>query len=53
MLHKHMYIVERWLEDNNIDVDEFRDGCGCSLEELEYGEDITEALCNRIETGEI
>lgn len=43
--------VESWLYLNGLDPDcELRDGGGCSLEELEYGNDVTDALCERIES---
>lgn len=44
--------VEEWLKKKSGDTsfpDMLRDGSGCSLEELEYGNDITEELCERIE----
>lgn len=41
--------VESWLEFNGIDPELIRDGGGCSLEELEYGNDIVDILCERIE----
>jgi hypothetical protein len=50
---QEMHDVETWFEKNGVDIDAFRDGCGCSLEELEYGNDVTEILCKRIETGVI
>lgn len=49
---REMQDVEEWLEKNGIDVsfeNGIRDGSGCSLEELEYGNDITDELCERIE----
>ena len=44
-----MKIIEEWLERQGFDVDLLRDGCGVSLDELEYGNDITDELCKRIE----
>lgn len=48
--------IEDWLESHGIDASYsamdgggLRDGSGCSLEELEYGNDITDELCERIE----
>lgn len=43
--------IESWLVKNGIDtsIDGLRDGCGTSLEELEYGNDCVEGLCERIE----
>ena len=53
LVNYHMRKIEDWLEKNGIDTffDEggLRDGSGCGLEDLEYGEDITEELCERIE----
>lgn len=43
--------VEKWLEKNGFDVDALRDGSGASLEELDYGNDVTDALCDRMEAG--
>lgn len=43
-----MKVVEAWLEDHGIDPSVLRDGDGYSLEELEYGNDVTAALCERI-----
>ena len=47
----HMKKVEEWIESKGINILEegLRDGSGCGLEELEYGADITEELCERIE----
>ena len=49
----HMRKVEDWLEKMGIETsftdDGLRDGSGCGLEELEYGVDIVEELCERIE----
>lgn len=47
-----MQVVESWLELHGIAPESIRDGNGCSLEELEYGNDIVDSLCERIE-GEI
>lgn len=48
-----MQIVEKWLEKHGFDIDELRDGCGCSLEELEYGNNIVDELCEKIENMEV
>lgn len=48
MSDEAMKVVEAWLEDHGIDPGMLRDGDGYSLEELEYGNDVTEALCERI-----
>lgn len=47
--------IEEWLIKNGIDtsVDNgLRAGDGIGLDELEYGNDCTEKLCNIIEAGE-
>lgn len=45
--------VETWLTAKGVDTSEhgLRDGCGCGLDELDYGNDVTDALCERIESG--
>lgn len=43
--------VEEWLKKQNIDTEAFRSGDGHSLEELEYGNDVTDVLCYRIENN--
>lgn len=45
--------VEAWLEAHGFDIstDGLRRGDGCSLEELDYGNDITDDLCERLENG--
>lgn len=49
MAAEEMKLVEGWLENKGFDIDELRCGDGCSLEELEYGNDITEEFCEKIE----
>ena len=41
--------IEEYLINHGISIDAIRDGRGDSLEELEYGNDITDELCERIE----
>lgn len=48
---KDMRTVEAWLEANGYDVDTLRDGGGYSLEELDYGNDVTDTFCARLEDG--
>lgn len=38
-----------WLEQHGIDVESISTGDGFSFEELLYGNDVTDALCKRIE----
>lgn len=51
---KYMGEIEQWLLDNDIDSDDtnLRKGDGYSLEELEYGNDCTELIVERLETGD-
>ena len=47
-----MMKVEEWLQEHDIETDygsSMRCGDGNSLEELEYGNDITDSLCSKIE----
>lgn len=50
---QEMKKVEDWLEKNGVEISEksggLRSSCGCSLEELEYGHDVTDELCEWIE----
>lgn len=46
---EEMKNVETWLDFHGVDVEKLRDGCGISLEELEYGNDVVDELCERIE----
>lgn len=41
--------VAKWLESHGVDVDALSDGSGCGFEELMYGCNITDELCERIE----
>ena len=49
MASEEMRIVESWLESKGFDIEKLRSGDGCSLEELEYGNDITDEFCKKIE----
>lgn len=44
--------IDGWLIRNGFEIEELRNGDGCSLEELDYGNDITDKFCDRIESGE-
>ena len=44
-----MQEVEEWLERNGFDIEELRSGDGESLEEFEYGNDVTEYFCEKLE----
>lgn len=44
--------VDNWFIDHGFNIEELRCGDGQSLEELDYGNDVTNELCNRIATGE-
>lgn len=41
--------VSDWLEGQGVDVDALSDGSGYGFEELMYGNDVTDKLCERIE----
>ena len=41
--------VSDWLERHGVDVDALSDGSGYGFEELMYGNDVTDKLCERIE----
>lgn len=44
--------VDDWFIRHGFEMYELRCGDGTSLEELDYGNDITDILCERIECGE-
>lgn len=44
--------VDAWFEDRGYNMEELRCGDGCSLEELDYGNDIADEFCERIENGD-
>lgn len=44
--------VVNWLEKHGVNVESISDGDGTSLEELMYGNDVTDELCHRIEEME-
>ena len=41
--------VSKWLESHGVDVDALSCGCGYGFEELMYGNDVTDEICERIE----
>ena len=43
--------VEEYLISKGYDIEAIRDGSGASLEELDYGNDVTDKLCERLENG--
>lgn len=45
--------VAKWLEKHGIDVEDISNGDGSSFEELMYGNDVTDELCQRIEEMEV
>lgn len=45
--------IDGWFIRNGFEIEELRNGDGCSLEELDYGNDITDKFCDRIESGDI
>lgn len=44
-----MAAFEDWLEAHGIDPEDLRVADGNGLEEIEYGNDVVEAVCSRIE----
>jgi len=44
-----MHEVDDYLEKAGLDANELRCGDGCSLEEIEYGNDVVDEICFRIE----
>ena len=45
----HMKKIETWLELNGINPDDLRTGDGSGLEDLEYGVDVTDLICEKLE----
>lgn len=45
--------VGLWLERHGVDVERLSDGGGCGYEELCYGNDTTDELCELIEQMEV
>lgn len=43
--------VEEYLISKGYDIETIRDGSGVSLEELDYGNDVTDKLCERLDDG--
>ncbi len=41
--------VDEWFISNGYDIDELRCGDGLGLEEIEYGNDITDSLIEKLE----
>ena len=44
--------IDSWFIAHGFDIEELRDGSGDSLEELDYGNDVTDAFCERVENGD-
>lgn len=44
--------VDNWFIKHGFNIEELRCGDGQSLEELDYGNDVTDEFCNRIANGE-
>lgn len=55
-LHAEASVLTRqigeWFERRGYSMEDLRCGDGFSLEELDYGNDVTDAFCARIESGE-
>lgn len=45
--------VGLWLERHGVDMERLSDGSGCGYEELGYGNDTTDELCELIEQMEV
>jgi len=41
--------IDEYFINQGYNIEELRDGDGCSLEELEYGNDVTEKFLTRLE----
>jgi hypothetical protein len=41
--------IDNYFEENKYDIEELRSGDGISLEELEYGNDVTDQFCDWFE----
>lgn len=44
--------VDAWFESRGYTPENLRCGDGLSLEELDYGNDVTDVFCDRVEYGE-
>lgn len=44
--------INAYFEDNGYDIDELRSGDGETLDELDYGNDITDVFCTKMENGD-
>lgn len=44
--------INNYFKDNGYDIDELRTGDGESLDELDYGNDVTDAFCTKMENGD-
>lgn len=55
-LHRKAFFLSReidnWFIKHGFSMEDLRCGDGFSLEELDYGNDVTDVLCERIENGE-
>ena len=45
-------LVDNWFIEHGFNIEELRDGSGISLEELDYGNDVTDLFCDRVENGD-
>lgn len=51
-LNQEMCEINEWFEEHGITAEELRCGDGESLEEIEYGNDVTAAICKKFEVEE-
>ncbi len=47
-----MRIVDDWFTSHGYNIEELRSGDGTSLEEIEYGNDVTDVFCQKVENGD-
>ena len=47
-----MRIVDDWFISRGYNIEELRSGDGTSLEEIEYGNDVTDVFCQKVENGD-
>lgn len=51
-METEMRIVDGWFGDHGFDIEKLRNGDGASLEEIEYGNDVTDVFCEKVENGD-
>lgn len=51
-MDEEMRIVDDWFINRGFDIEKLRCGDGVSLEEIEYGNDVTDIFCEKVENGD-